>query len=504
MLLLGYDIGSSAIKAAVLDAETGTIQASARAPSDEEMTMEAPRPGWAEQPPERWWEHVQDATAALRDEVEFDPEAIRGLGLSYQMHGLVLVGEDHEVLRPAIIWADSRAVDIGRDAFEALGREWCLSHLLNSPGNFTAAKLAWVKRNEPDVYGRLHRAMLPGDYVALRMTGSLRTTPSGLSEGTLWDVQRQDLATGLLDCLDVSPDLWPEPVPTFSEQGTLTETAADTLGLAPGTPVAYRAGDQPNNAFSLNVLGPGEVAATAGTSGVIYGVGDAPDYDPQSRVNTFLHVNHEPETRPRYGTLMCVNGTGILNRWLHDAIGGTEGLSYQQMNEEAAAAPVGAEGLTVLPFGNGAERTLGNRDLGASVRGLRFNVHDRAHLLRAAQEGIVFALRYGLDIMRDMGLLVDTIRAARGNMFLSPVFAEAFSTVLDTSVELVRTSGAAGAARGAGVGAGLYDAPEDAFEGLDVVDTITPRPKQADAYAAAYNRWCRILTHQLNAPSDHD
>ncbi len=497
-MLLGYDIGSSAIKAALLDPDTGETVASARAPADEEMSMEAPQPGWAEQPPARWWRHVQATTDALRSNPDADLQAVQAIGITYQMHGLVLVDESHDVLRPSIIWCDSRAVDVGGEAFEALGREWCLSHLLNSPGNFTAAKLAWVKRNEPDVYAQIHKAMLPGDYVALKLTGSIRTTPSGLSEGTLWDVQRQGLAVDLLDYFDLDPALWPDPVPTFSEQGTLTASAAETLGLPSGIPVAYRAGDQPNNAFSLNVLEPGELASTAGTSGVIYGVGDTPDYDPQSRVNTFLHVNHEPEAHPRYGTLMCVNGTGILNRWLNDTLADTNGPSYEQMNEEAAQAPIGAEGLTVLPFGNGAERTLGNRDLGASVHGLNFNVHDRSHLLRAAQEGIVFALRYGLDIMREMGLSAETVRAGHANMFLSPLFANTFATITDTTVELLRTDGAEGAARGAGVGAGLYSTPSDAFEGLEPVKTVTPNSEQASAYAEAYDRWTRTLTHQLN------
>ena len=498
MLLLGYDIGSSAIKAALLDAETGTVVASARAPSDEEMTMEAPQPGWAEQPPERWWHYIQAATDALHANFDFDPGAVGAIGLTYQMHGLVLVDDHHEVLRPSIIWCDSRAVNIGREAFEALGGEWCLSHLLNSPGNFTASKLAWVKQNEPDVYARIHKAMLPGDYVALKLTGTLCTTPSGLSEGTLWDVQRDGLAVDLLDHFDLDPDLWPAPVPTFSEQGTLSRSAAETLGLPAGIPVAYRAGDQPNNAFSLNVLNPGELAATAGTSGVIYGVGDAPDYDPQSRVNTFLHVNHHPDDQPRYGTLMCINGTGILNRWLHDALGVDGDLSYEQMNEEAAKAPVGSDGLAILPFGNGAERTLGNRDLGASVHNLNFNVHDRGHLLRAAQEGIVFALRYGLDIMRDMGLSADTVRAGHANMFLSPIFTEAFATITDTAVELIRTDGAEGAARGAGVGAGVFATPAEAFEGLETIRTVAPRTDLSTAYSDAYQHWTQLLSHQLN------
>ncbi|WP_263785454.1 xylulokinase [Salinibacter grassmerensis] len=497
-MLLGYDIGSSAIKAALLDPDTGNAVASARAPSDHEMSMEARHPGWAEQPPGRWWRHVQAATDTLRSMPSADLQAVRAIGLTYQMHGLVLVNKAHEVLRPSIIWCDSRAVDIGREAFEALGREWCLSHLLNSPGNFTAAKLAWVKRNEPEVYGRVHKAMLPGDYLALKLTGTVRTTPSGLSEGTLWDVQRQDVAVNLLDYFDLDPSLWPETVPTFSEQGTVTASAASTLGVPSGVPVAYRAGDQPNNAFSLNVLEPGEVAATAGTSGVIYGVGDTPGYDRQSRVNTFLHVNHEPGERLRYGTLMCVNGTGILNRWLRGILAGANGLSYEEMNEEAAQAPIGAAGLTVLPFGNGAERTLGDRDLGASVHGLNFNVHGRPHLLRAAQEGIVFALRYGLDIMQAMGLSAETVRAGHANMFLSPLFATTFATLTDTTVELLRTDGSEGAARGAGVGAGLYSTPSDAFEGLEPVKTVSPNPTHASAYAEAYDRWTHTLAHQLN------
>jgi xylulokinase len=494
MLLLGYDIGSSAIKAALLDADTGAVVASARSPDDREMTMEAPQPGWAEQPPARWWRHIRAATDALRDAEGADLEAVGAIGLTYQMHGLVLVDEHNEVLRPSIIWCDSRAVDLGRKAFDALGRDWCLRHLLNSPGNFTASKLAWVKAHEPEVYDRVHKAMLPGDYVALRMTGELCTTPSGLSEGTLWDVERDGLATDLLDHFGIDPALWPSVVPTFARQGTLTPRAADALGLPSGTPVAYRAGDQPNNAFSLNALAPGDVAATAGTSGVVYGVDDTPRYDEQSRVNTFLHVNHEPGTQARYGTLMCVNGTGILNRWLQQTLGT---LSYDEMNDEAARAPVGADGVTVLPFGNGAERTLDNRDPGASVHGLNFNVHDRRHLLRAAQEGIVFALRYGLDIMTEMGLPVDTVRAAHANMFQSRVFREAFATVTGTTVELIRTDGAEGAARGAGLGAEVFSAPDEAFEGLERLRTEAPAADRADAYAAAYQRWTDRLDHEI-------
>jgi xylulokinase len=500
MLFLGYDIGSSAVKAALVDPETGGRVASVRSPAQDELPMEAPRPGWAEQPPERWWTHVKRATDRLRGTADVSLDRVAAVGLSYQMHGLVLLDADRNVLRPSILWCDSRAVDVGREAFEALGRGWCLRRLLNSPGNFTAAKLAWVQRNEPDVYARAAHACLPGDYVALRMTGTLRTTPTGLSEGTLWDVEREGLAVDLLDHFGLDPDLFPEVQPAFSVQGRLTDGAASVLGLPAGTPVAYRAGDQPNNAFSLGVVEPGAVAATGGTSGVVYAVGDEPRYDERSRVNTFLHVNHRPE-RPRYGTLMCVNGAGILNRWLRDhttgAPAGEGRWSYEAMNEAAARAPVGAGGLVVLPYGNGAERTLENADPGASVHGLRFNEHGRPHLLRAAQEGIAFALCTGIDVMREMGLAVGRIRAGRGNLFQSPVFAEAVATTAGAAVEIVETGGAAGAARGAAVGAGRLTL-EAAVDGLAPETTVRPHSERAEAYAAAYDRWQAALDRTLD------
>jgi xylulokinase len=494
--LLGYDVGSSSIKATLLEAATGTVVASAVSP-ERELPIQAPRPGWAEQDPETWWEHVQRATARIRERAPAALLDTAAVGISYQMHGLVCVDRQGRVLRPSIIWCDSRAVDIGERAFAALGKERCLRHLLNSPGNFTASKLRWVRENEPDTFARIHRIMLPGDYVAYRLTGEMQTTPSGLSEGILWDFAEGDLARFLLEHYELPPALIPPVVPNFAVQAALSSASAQALGLAAGTPVSYRAGDQPNNALSLNVLRPGEVAATAGTSGVVYGVGDSAAWDPASRVNTFVHVNHTPAA-PRYGTLMCVNGTAILNSWLrHNAMtAGERALSYEEMNELAAEAPVGSEGLLVLPYGNGAERTLENRSPGASIHGLDFNRHTRAHLLRASQEGIVFALQYGLEIMKSMGLSVDKVRAGAANMFLSPLFAEAFATVSGAAVELYSTDGSQGAARGAGIGAGVYD-PRSAFAGLETVRVVEPNAGQAPAYGEAYRRWRETLERQL-------
>lgn len=490
--LLGYDAGSSSIKAALLDVDTGRVVAAAASP-EAGLGIDAPSPGWAEQDPEVWWEHLKLASGAIRQRSGADLRAVEAVGISYQMHGLVVVDRDLEPLRPSIIWCDSRAVPIGDAAFADIGRETCLKRLLNSPANFTASRLKWVKESEPDLYRRIHKIMLPGEYLAARMTGEAVTTPSGLSEMILWDFREEKPADLLMDHYGIPPDLLPALRPTFSIQGGFTRAAAEELGLAPGTPVSYRAGDQPNNAFSLRVLDPGGVAATAGTSGVIYGVTSEPACDPASRVNVFLHVTHD-RNAPRYGVLLCVNGAGILNQWLKANLAASGGpLDYRAMNEAAASAPAGCEGLVMLPYGNGAERTLGNRDIGASIHGLDLNIHTRAHLLRAAQEGIVFALGYGLEIMRGMGMRVDAVRAGEANMFLSPTFREAFAAATGAAVELYDTDGSQGAARGAGLGAGIYRDMEEAFVGLRRPRVIEPDPALTEAYVEAYARWREAL-----------
>lgn len=496
--LLGFDVGSSSVKATLLDSETGRVAASAQSP-DAEMRIDADHPGWAEQPPDRWWDHVLRATDKLKERSNADLGDVQAVGISYQMHGLVLVDSSGHALRPSIIWCDSRAVETGNRAFSGIGAEKCLKHLLNSPGNFTASKLKWVMDNEPDVYRRIHKFMLPGDYIAMKLTGLMTTTIPGLSEGILWDYVEGKVANLLLDHYAIDPGLVADIVPTFGVQGETTRDAARALGIKPGTPVAYRSGDQPNNAFSMNVLNPGELAATAGTSGVVYGVVDRPVHDSKSRVNTFVHVNHDP-AQPRYGVLLCINGTGILNSWLKHQVmsGGDRQADYPAMNELAASVPVGAEGVVILPFGNGAERTLENRDLGASIYGLAFNAHTAAHVLRAAQEGIVFALNYGNEILRDMGVEVDTVRAGHSNMFLSPLFAEAFATVTGAVVELFSTDGSQGAARGAGLGAGLYASADEAFIGLEKVHSIEPDRALEGAYADAYEAWKSALQRALN------
>lgn len=486
MYTLGVDVGSSSVKASLVNVETGKCVATTFFPKTEAKII-AVNPGWAEQDPESWWENLKLSVNSIMQESGANPAEVKAIGISYQMHGLVCVDKDKQVLRPSIIWCDSRAVPYGEKAFNALGEEKCLGHLLNSPGNFTASKLAWVKENEPEVYERIYKIMLPGDYIAMKMTDEICTTVSGLSEGMMWDFKENKVASFLLDYYGIDESFIPTIKPTFSEQGRLTSKAAAELGLKEGTPVTYRGGDQPNNALSLNVFNPGEIASTAGTSGVVYGVNGSVNYDPQSRVNSFAHVNHTADAT-RLGVLLCVNGTGILNSWVKRNIA-PEGISYNEMNALAAQSPIGSAGLSVLPFGNGAERMLGNREINCSIRGLNFNTHSKQHIVRAAQEGIVFSFKYGIDIMKGMGMEVSKIHAGHANMFLSSIFRDTLAGITGAVIELYDTDGSVGAAKGAGMGACIYKDNNEAFATLEKLDVIEPNTQKQAEYEEAYALW---------------
>ena len=495
MYIIGYDIGSSSVKASLTDASSGKKIASAYSPK-QEMSIDAKKPGWAEQNPELWWHNLKQATHEMLSLADIDKNSIEAVGISYQMHGLVVIDKNHKVLRPSIIWCDSRAVPYGDKALNHLGREKCLSHLLNSPGNFTASKLMWVKENEPDIYERIYKIMLPGDYIAMRMTGEINTTVSGLSEGIMWDFKENDIALFLLNYFGIEKSLLPDIVPTFSVQGEMSAEAAKELGLKKGIKIAYRAGDQPNNAFSLKVLYPGEIAATAGTSGVVYGISETVKFDPLSRVNTFAHVNHNDENYS-LGVLLCINGTGILYSWIKKNMGGAE-FDYNSLNKLSSNVKIGSEGLSILPFGNGSERMLGNKDTGCEICNLNFNIHSFPHLVRAAQEGIVFSFRYGLDIMKTTGIEPSVIRAGNSNMFLSPVFRETLAGISGATIELYDTDGSEGAAKGAGVGAGIYSNFNEAFISLRKINTIEPDAKKTEQYNLAYQSWLSHLKKIIN------
>lgn len=489
MFLLGIDVGTSSIKVSVVDATTRQRIGSTQYPATE-TAITSLQEGWAEQSPELWWEHTKKAIQQLNATKNYDPAQVAAIGIAYQMHGLVLVDKDQKVLRDSIIWCDSRAVDIGNAAFASIGQEKCLSHLLNSPGNFTASKLAWVKENEPTIFSQTDKFMLPGDFIAMKLTGDITATPSSLSEGVCWDFKANEISKDVQQYFGFDSGLFPTLRDVFSEHGKLKTEIATELGLKAGIPVTYKAGDQPNNALSLNVLEPGEFAATAGTSGVIYGVGDQLSYDTQSRVNGFAHVNHTKQ-QTRIGTLLCINGTGIANSWTKKIM--SQGKDYNAINEAAKQVEIGSEGLQVLPFGNGAERIFSNNNIGAHFHHINFNIHTDAHVFRAVQEGIAFAFRYGLDIMKENGIHPAVIKAGKTNLFLSEVFTEAFVNTLNVPVELYDCDGSVGAAIGAGIGTGMIDMRDMAGDSNKPLKTIRPETEKVILYDNQYAEWKRLV-----------
>lgn len=490
MYLLGYDIGSSSVKVSLVNVDSGETVASDFYPK-KEMEIIALKPGWAEQDPSVWWANLKMAHQSVMSHSKVRAEDIKAIGITWQMHGLVLVDKEQNVLRPSIIWCDSRAIPYGEKAMNAIGKERCLSHLLNSPGNFTASKLAWVKENEPSVYEKIDKLMLPGDYIAMKLSGEVVTTIEGLSEGIFWDFKTQTISEDILQYFGIPKSFIPEQKPIFGLQGAVSATAAKELGLKQGTPITYRAGDQPNNALSLNVFNPGEIASTAGTSGVVYGVSGKVEYDPKSRVNTFAHVNYTKELT-RLGVLLCINGTGILYSWLKHNLA-LQGLSYDDMNKLASQSPIGAKGVTIVPFGNGAERVLENKEPNCSIHGINFNVHNNKDLLRAAQEGIVFSYHYGMEIMKDLGMDIHLIRAGYANMYLSPIFSQTLASISGSLIELFNTDGSVGAAKGAGIGAGIYASNDEAFASLKKLLVVEPESQKVSQYEEAYQRWKALI-----------
>lgn len=490
MLLLGIDLGTSSIKVSVIDASNSSVLATSQYPETEAAII-SHQPGWAEQSPNQWWNDVKAAILKLQATGSFKSSDIGAIGIAYQMHGLVLVDNHQNVIRDSIIWCDNRAVGLGEKAFEQLGSDYCLGHLLNTPGNFTASKLAWVKQNEPERYAQIHKMMLPGDFISMKLTGEITTTIAALSEGMFWDFKNKTVAAAVMEYYGLDAQHIPVIKNVFDTHGYLTENVAQEIGLPKGIPVTYKAGDQQNNALSLNVLNPGEVAATAGTSAVIYAVSDSLQSDTASRVNSFAHVNHTLEQNS-IGVLLCINGAGISNSWIKNKVGAS---SYYEMNELAATVAPGSDGVSVLPFGNGSERMLHNKNIGAHILGLDFNRHGAAHLYRAVQEGVVFAMQYGFKVLQQNGVQPSVIRAGKANMFLSEVFLDAFVNTLQVPVELFQTDGSAGAAIGAGYGAKVYATIEEAFVNSKPLQIIEPSGN--NAYAPAYANWEDQLALQI-------
>ncbi|MEO9512173.1 MAG: FGGY family carbohydrate kinase [Flavobacteriaceae bacterium] len=492
MYYLGIDLGSSSVKIALVDSASGKNIGVVQEP-DTEMSMHAPKKGWAEQDPMDWWNYVCSGIAKIKNVYNISENEIQGIGISYQMHGLVLVDAKGELLRNSIIWCDSRAVTIGNKAYQEIGEVICDSHLLNSPANFTASKLRWVKENEPETYDKVYKFMLPGDFIASRFSEKINTTISGLSEGIFWDFEQDDVSKTLLDYYQIPTTFVPEIVDTFGVQATLSPKGAKESGLLEGTPILYRAGDQPNNALSLNVFHPGEVAATGGTSGVVYAITDNLSVKESSRVNNFAHVNYKKGTLKNIGKLLCINGAGIQYRWL---LNNLDVASYEEMNSLAAQVEIGSDGICVIPFGNGAERMLENKTIGTRMVNLDLNRHSKAHICRATLEGIAFSFVYGIEIMNSDGINAKVMRAGNDNLFRSEIFSNTIATLIQQEIEIYNTTGAVGAARACTLSKNGYDT----FSGYmknDHVHTYTPF-KDTQQHQTAYQNWKKELNLILN------
>ncbi|MGI9530936.1 xylulokinase [Lutimonas sp.] len=494
MYFIGFDLGSSSVKAALIDSSTGKTIGVTNYP-ETEMSILAKQTGWAEQDPGIWWQNCCKVTQRLLRQTGVSSNEIKGVGIAYQMHGMVIIDKDQKVLRPSIIWCDSRAVEIGNQAFQAVGADLCVSNLLNSPGNFTLSKLKWVKENEPEVFNQVHKLLLPGDFIAMRLTGEVTTTISGLSEGIMWDFKENEPASWLFDHMGISKELIPDVVPTFSEQGTVTKQAAEEIGLPQGIPVLYRAGDQPNNALSLNAFEPGEIAASGGTSGVVYAVTDSIQTKEYLRINNFAHVNYTKEN-PRIGKLLNINGAGIQYSWMKQNLAHAS-ASYEDMNNLAATVSIGSEGLRILPFGNGAERMLNNQNKGARISNLNFNLHKRGHMFRAALESIAFSFVYGIDILKNDGVDLSVIRAGNDNLFRSDIFSTTIASLVGANIQIIDTTGAVGAARAAGVSFGAFKSLNEAFSDIEHVMTYQPQSNKNN-YSEFYELWKQDLEEQYH------
>lgn len=476
MAFLGIDVGTSSVKVSIVG-EDGVILASATAPASSERAINSPNPNWAEQNPEDWWEDAQQAILNLPLEARLQVEAI---GIAYQMHGLVLVDSQFQPVRPSIIWCDGRNIQESQILAESLGLDALENRLLNKPGTLTLAKLAWVAEHEPETLAKAHTFGLPGDFIAYKLTGEWSTTKSGYSEMVGWDFGASiPFEEGFRKAGWKLP--LPEARPNLEEGAPIQKVIAEKLGLPPSARVTYRAGDQPNNAFGLGVLQQGETAISAGTSGVLYGIGDSSP-GLHEGINRFLHVNSQ------IGVLMCLNGVGSAlafarRTWFQNQ-------SYEALSELASQA--NPENCPYFfPFGNGAERILSERAFSGFTE-LDFNRHNLPELARSVFEGIAFAYRLGSEKMEKAGCLSKVVNGTESGLLKSSFFAQLLANELQVELILSEGDGSTAAARGAALG----------------IKKILPKPAPLKRYLPTspanherFSHWHKILEKFLQPAS---
>ncbi|NMB45770.1 MAG: xylulokinase [Firmicutes bacterium] len=472
--MIGIDIGTSGVKTLVVT-ETGKIVAQATA----EYPLYHPKAGWAEQDPEDWWQATLTTLKKIGEDLGSDADRVKAIGLSGQMHGSVFLDKSGNVLRPAILWCDVRTADQCRYITETVGRDELIRHTSNPAlEGFTAPKIVWLQQNEPDVYRQVAKVLLPKDYVRYRLTGEIFTEMSDAAGSLLLDVTHRRWSEPVLQALNIDPEILPECRESIDVCGTLTQQVAESTGLPAGIPVAGGGADNACGATGAGIVRPGRVLSSIGSSGVIVVHTDQPQTDPQGKVHTFNHaIPH------RWYVMGVIMAAGLSLKWFRDNLGhlekqmesltGTD--AYDLMSAQAAPTPPGAEGLVFLPYLNG-ERTP---HADAYARGVFFGLtprHTRGHLIRAVMEGVVYALRDSVEIIRAMGIPIEQVRAIGGGA-KSPLWRQMQADIMQLEVATLNIDEgpAFGAALLAGVCAQVYSSVEEAAENtVRIVHTTEP------------------------------
>jgi xylulokinase len=475
---LGIDVSTTGSKALLLDA-VGGVLGSASTPH----TLQTPRPLWSEQNPKEWWEAVRASVRTVLTQTGRAAGSIQAVGLTGQMHGLVLLDGRGEVVRPAILWNDQRTQAECDEIHRRFGRQRFIERTGNPalPG-FTAPKILWVARHEPEAYARARHVLLPKDYIRYRLTGGYAMDKADGAGTVLFDLKARDWSAEVLDELGIDPSWMPSTFEGPQVTGEVSAAAAEATGLKAGTPVVAGGGDQATQAVGVGAVEAGIVAMTLGTSGVVFASTPAPVFDPEGRLHAFCHA--VPGLWHLMGVMLSAAGS---LRWYRDAL--APNLSFDELTREAEPVPAGSEGLQFLPYLSG-ERTPHPDPLArAAWIGLTLR-HGRAHMTRALLEGVAFGMRDCFGLMAEAGLEATRQVRVSGGGAHSPLWQQILSSVLETELATVNTTeGAAlGAALLAGVGMGRWaDVHAACMQAVTITGTTPPRADWVDSYRAGYS-----------------
>jgi xylulokinase len=472
MYWLGVDVGTGGSRALLVDAN-GRVRYSFVAPHEE---MRMLKPLWAEQEPEDWWRASQLAIQGVLKQAKADGGAINGIGLSGQMHGLVLLDEKHSVIRPALIWCDQRSQRQVDEINAAAGPETVLRATANPVlTGFTLPKLLWVKDNEPEKYSRIKRVLLPKDFVRFKLTGEFITDVSDASGTALFDVLRRKWSDEMIGILHLDKSILPEALESSAIAGHISEEAARATGLRAGTPVVAGAGDQAASAIGNGIVRSGEVSCTVGTSGVVFAYLEKPAYDPLGRVHTFCHAI------PGVWHVMGVTqGAGLSLQWYRNRF--SQNSDYDELTADASLSPPGAHGLFWLPYLMGERTPHLDANARAAWVGLTAK-HQASDLVRSILEGVCYSLKDGLEIIRELGATPSTTRLSGGGA-KSPLWHQLFANIFNQRVTTLETQegSAFGAALLAAIGTKHYASAKEACKAA--VHEVSA--KEPDRAAAAF------------------